>query len=100
MKKITVILKREVSVEIYIDEAIINEKKLDDINDTLDNTIYNQPESCRDKLSKNDRGLYNYAISTAIVASGMGEIEFITLGKEHTKAIVGYDDVRCFVCED
>lgn len=92
-RKITITLKREVSVEVVIDESVINEKILDAINDNFDNTIYDQPESCRDELSKNDRGLYNYALTAAIVASGMGESEFITLGKEHTKAVVGYDDV-------
>lgn len=91
MKKITVTLKREVEVEVLIDETIIDKSAINAIADYFDDEIYNEPESCNDELSEYECGLYNYARSAAMVAAGVGEVEYITLDKGHTSAKVESD---------
>lgn len=91
MKKIKVTLQREIEVEVLIDEGIISKSAIDAIADHFDNEIYDQPESCEDELSEYECGLYNYARSAAIVAAGIGEIEYIALDQGHTTAKVTSD---------
>lgn len=94
MKKITVTLHREVEVEVFIDETIINKEALDCIKEHFDSDIYEQPCDCDDELSEYDCGLYNYARSAAIVASEMSDVEYITLKQDHTKAKVQSDYIE------
>ena len=91
MKKITVTLKREVEVEVFIDETIIDKEALDVIEKHMDSDIYEQPEDCDEELSVYECGLYNYARSAAIVASDISDVEYITLKQGHTKAKVQSD---------
>ncbi len=91
MKKIKVTLQREVEVEVLIDETVVNKSALDTIHDHFDEEIYDEPESCEDELSEYECGLYNYARSVAMVAAGIGTVEYITLDKGHTTAKVESD---------
>lgn len=91
MKKIEITLRREVEVEVLIDETVVDKSALDAIHDHFDSEIYNEPESCEDELSEYECGLYNYARSVAIVAAGIGDVEYITLDKGHTVAKVNGD---------
>lgn len=91
MKKIKVTLQREVEVEVLIDETVINKSALDAIYDHFDGEIYDEPKSCEDELSEYECGLYNYARSAAMVAAGIGEVEYIALAKGHTTAKVTSD---------
>lgn len=91
MKKIKITFQREVEVEVLIDETIIDKSAINAIADHFDDEIYNQPESCDDDLSEYECGLYNYARSAAMVAAGIGEVEYIALDKGHTSAKVGSD---------
>lgn len=88
MKKIIVTLQREVEIEVWVDETVINESALDGIHDHFDDEIYDEPESCEDELSEYECGLYNYARSAAMVAAGIGSVEYITLNRGHTIAKV------------
>lgn len=91
MKKIKVTLQREIEVDVFIDETIVDEQTLKAIYDHFDETIYDEPESCEDKPSRYERGLYNYARSAAIVATELGEREYITFKAKHTKAEIKSD---------
>lgn len=91
MKKIKVTLKREVEVEVLIDEKIINKSTINTIADHFDDEICNDPDSVDDELSEYECGLYNYARSAAMVAAGISEIEYIALDKAHTSAKVESD---------
>ena len=91
MKKITVILQRETEVEVIIDETVIDKSAINAIADHFDDGIYNEPVSCDDELSEYECGLYNYARSAAMVAAGIGDIEYIALDKGHTTAKVESD---------
>lgn len=91
MKKIKVTLQREVEVEVLVDETIIDKSAIDTIADHFDDEIYDQPESCKDELSEYECGLYNYARSAAMVAAGIGEVEYIALDKGHTSAKIESD---------
>lgn len=91
MKKIKVTLHREVEVDVFVDDSIIDKSALDTIADYFDDEIYDEPESCEDELSEYQRGLYNYARSAAIVAAGIEKIEYISLDKGHTIANVTSD---------
>lgn len=86
MKKIKVTLKIEVDVEVDIDETVIDKGALDAIAEHFDDEIYEEPTSCDDELTPYEIGLFNYAKSAALVASGIGEVEYINLSDNHTKA--------------
>ena len=88
MKKIKVTLQREIEVEVFIDETVINKSALNTIADHFDDEIYDEPESCEGELSEYECGLYNYARSAAMVAANIGDVEYISLDKGHTTAKV------------
>lgn len=91
MKKIQVTLQREVIVEVLIDETIVDKSAINAISNHFDNGICNEPKECEDELSEYECGLYNYARSAAIVAAGIGDVEYIALDKGHTTAKVESD---------
>lgn len=91
MKKIKVVLQREVEVEVLIDETVIDKSAIDTIYDHFDDEIYNEPASCEDKLSDYECGLYNYALSAAMTAANIAEVEYIALDKGHTTTKVVSD---------
>jgi len=86
MKKINVILKVEIEVEVEIDETVIDKETLDAIAEHFDDEIYEEPTSCDEVLTPYEIGIYNYAKSAAMVASGICEIEYVNLNDKHTKA--------------
>lgn len=91
MKKIKITLQREIEVEVLIDETVVDKSAINAIADHFDDEIYDQPESCDDELSEYECGLYNYARSAAMVATGISDIEYIALDKGHTTAKVESD---------
>ena len=84
-------LKREIEVEVLIDETVVDKSAIKAIHDHFDECICNRPESCEDKLSEYECGLYNYARSAAIVAAGIEDVGYIILNGGHTTAKVEND---------
>lgn len=86
MKNIKIILNREVEVEVLVDEKIINEEFLNGIEQSFDDEIFDEPESCVDEPSRYECGLYNYAKAAAMAKAGILEAEYITLEQDYTRA--------------
>lgn len=86
MKKIKIILNREIEVEVLVDETIINEEFLNGIEKSFNDEIFDEPESCVDNPSRYECGLYNYAKAAAMAKADISEAEYITLEQDNTKA--------------
>lgn len=95
MKEITIVVKRETTVKVTIDESVVDAKTLHGIQQSFDEDFLDAtgcfPELDADNLSDEEAGYINYARCAAMHAIGI-EHEFITLDRSHTKAHIEYDD--------
>lgn len=91
MKNIQIKITREYVVDVTVDESIIDKQMLDLIETNFDDEIYSEPD-CYEELTKEECGLYNYAIAAAMSATEIEHAEYISLEGEHTKAVVIIDE--------
>ena len=94
MKRIEVTLKREIVVEVLIDESVIDLYTLERIKDLYDPNIFREPTTCDDKLTKYEIGMYAYAVKAAEKKVGTNQDEYICFNQGHTHANILFEESK------
>ena len=104
MKEYTVTIRRETQIKITIDENIVDKEALDAIQYNFDEDLFELDScvdqcACEDTYTQEEIGYMNYAKHSAMHKIGLTN-EFITLEREHTKALIEQDDFEFDINEE